>query len=158
MRFTDYLNHQRAEDRRAFIIHYPAGSGKTRFAQQLTQICADISYLDLLAYYLDHPELPPISKIGISELRALLHSLQAPQPVILVDNSDFLFNTWNTAEKQALLHWLRVELRSPTDTDKTFILVIQDDGVLSAADIRNSYGEPRVLALNDFDAVSSVRS
>lgn len=158
MRFTDYLNHQRAEDRRAFIIHYPAASGKTRFAQQLAQIHPDIYYLDLLAYCLAHPELPPIAQFDSKELRRLLLALNAPQPVILVDNPDFLFNTWSAAEKQALLHWLRIELRSPADTDKTFILVIQDDEVLSAADFRNIHGEPRVVALNDFDAVSSVRS
>ena len=37
MNFADYLNHQKAEDRRAFIIHYPPCSGKTHFARQITK-------------------------------------------------------------------------------------------------------------------------
>ena len=153
MNFTDYLNRQKAEDRQAFIIHYPPCSGKTQFAWQLTKTHPDIYYLDLLGYFLAHQELPAITQFDSNALRSLLLALDVPQTVILVDNPDFLFNTWSASEKKALLHWLRVELRSPGDTKKTFVFIIQDDEVLAAGNFCNSYDEPRVLAMNLFDAV-----
>lgn len=153
MNFADYLNHQKGEDRRSFIIHYPACSGKSQFARKLQSVRTDIYYLDLLAYFLATPSLPAVSEFDFKALRSLLLSLVVPQAVVLVDNSDFLLNTWNAAEKQALLNWVRVGLRSPADTEKIFVFIIQDDNVLATADFRNTHGEPRVLALNMFDAV-----
>lgn len=153
MNITDYLNHQKAEDRRAFIIHFPPCSGKTQFARRLAETRLDVYYLDLLAFCLVHPELPPVAQFDFKALRALLLGLDVPQAVILVDHPDFLFNTWNAGEKRALLHWLQLELRSPADTEKTFVFIIQNDDVLAAAEFRNAYDEPRVLALNRFEAI-----
>lgn len=153
MNFADYLSHQKSEDRRSFIIHYPANSGKSQFARRLQSTRSDIYYLDLLAYFIQHPSFAAVAQFDFNKLRNLLLSLDAPQPVVLVDNPDFLLNTWNAAEKQALLDWVRVGLRSPADTEKIFVFIIQDDDVLATADFQNAYGEPRVLALNLFDAV-----
>ena len=153
MNFQDYLNRQQSEDRRAFIIHYPAKSGKTRFAERVRQTRADVLLLDLQEYYVGHLDLPPIDEFDFPALRRLLLSLKAPEPVIIVDNADFLFNTWHAAEKQNLLNWLRVGLRSPGDTTKTLVFIVQEDGVLATATFHNSLGEPRVLALNEFEAV-----
>lgn len=153
MNFRDYLNHQKTEDCRAFIIHYPAGSGKTQFALQLQKTHSDICYLNLLEYFLENPDLPPVSSFGFKALSGLLLGLEVHQSVVLVDNLDFLLNTWKAGEKQELLAWIRSGLRSPAVTNKTFVLIIQDDDVLSDADFRNTYKEPRVLALNQFEAV-----
>ena len=153
MNFAEYLNHQKGEDRRSFIIHYPAHSGKSQFARKLQSTRSDIYYLDLLAYFLENRALPAVGQFDFSALRNLLLSLDVPQAVVLVDNPDILLNTWNAAEKQALLDWVRVGLRSPADTEKIFVFIIQEDEVLATADFRNAYDEPRVLALNMFDAV-----
>lgn len=153
MDFHAYLNRQNSEDRRAFVIHYPAKSGKTRFARRVVEVRKDAYLLDLQSYLLQHPELPPIEQCGLATLKAILLSLDRPEPVVLVDNPDFLLNVWSDEEKRAFLNWLRVGLRSPADTEKTMVLLIQTDEVIAAADIRNSYGEPRVLALNAFDVL-----
>lgn len=154
MNITNYLSHQKSEDRRAFIIHYPAGSGKTEFVKHLAQGRADdVFYLDLLAHFLARPGLPPVADIGPKELRGWLLALDVPQSVVIVDNPDFLLNTWSKIEKQNFLHWLGTELRSPADTNKTLMFVIQDDDVLAVANLQNTYGEPRVLALDAFDAL-----
>ena len=153
MNFHEYLDRQKTEDRRAFIIHFPAKSGKTEFARRVQDVRSDVYLIDLQAYCASQLDLHPIRRFGFPALRSLLLSLDVPQPVILVDNPDFLFNTWNAEQKQALLHWLRIELRSPTDTAKTFVLIIQDDDVLAQADFRNAYAQPRVLALNAFESV-----
>lgn len=153
MNFHEYLNRQQNEDRRAFIIHYPARSGKTRFARRICETRQDACLLDLLVYFLDHPQLPPIQQCGVDALQGLLLGLDVPQSVVVVDNSDFLLNTWSAEEKRRLFNWLRVQLRSPAVTQKTFIFVIQTDDIIAAADLRNSYHESRVLALHEFDAL-----
>jgi len=153
MNSHDYLSRQQNEDRRAFIIHYGAKSGKTRFARRICETRHDAYLLDLLAYFLAHPELPPIQQCGLDILKKLLRTLDIPQSVVIVDNADFLFNTWGTEEKRRLLNWLGVQLRSPADTEKTFVFMIQTDDAIAAANLHNSYGESRVLALNEFDAM-----
>lgn len=153
MNFHAYLNRQQNEDRRAFVVHHGAKTGKTRFARRICETRQDAYLLDLLAYFLEHPELPPIQQCGFDVLRALLLKLDVAQDVIIVDNADFLFNTWRAEEKQHLLNWLRVQLRSPAVTRKTFVFFIQTDDIIAAADLRNSANEPRVLPLNAFDAL-----
>ena len=154
MNFHDYLNRQNNEDRRAFVIHYPARSGKTSFARRICETRQDAYLLDLQRYFLERPELPPIQQCGAPTLKNLLLSLDRPERILVIDNPDFLLNTWSAEEKHALVHWLRIQLRSPADTEKTLIFVIQTDDVVAAVDdMRNSYSEPRVLALNKFDAL-----
>lgn len=153
MNFAAYLGHQNTEDCRAFIIHFPPCRGKSAFARRLAETREDLYYLDLLAYFLEHPELPRVGKFDFKALSALLLKLAVPQPAILVDNLDFLLNTWKAEEKQALLAWIQNGLRSPAMTRKTFIFLIQDEGLISAAVFHNTYHEPRVLALDLFEAV-----
>jgi hypothetical protein len=151
--FHHYLDQQNSEDKRSFIIHYPACSGKTTFAQRATALRHDIFYLDLQHLFLNATDLPPITQCNINFLKKYLLELRVPQEVVLVDNPDFLFNTWKPEDKQALLHWLKVQLRSPSETEKTFIFIIQSDDILTTAKFNNSCGQSRVLALNEFEAI-----
>ncbi len=153
MNFHDYLNRQNNEDRRAFIIHYPALSGKTRFAEQVCAARSDAHRLDLLDTFLHRSDIGPTQQCSFDVLRKIMLSLVIPEVVILVDNGDFLFNTWNQAEKDAFQSWLRIGLRSPRDTEKTFIFLLQSDPWFTASVMKNSYGEDRILALNAFDAL-----
>jgi len=57
MNFHDYLNRQKTEDRRAFIVHNPARSGKTQFAREIANTRPDVFYLDLQQYFIDHPQV-----------------------------------------------------------------------------------------------------
>jgi hypothetical protein len=153
MNFHDYLNRQNNEDRRAFVIHYPAKSGKTSFARRICETRQDAYLLDLQGYFREHPELPAIQQCNPSVLKNLLLSLDRSERVLVVDNPDFLLNTWSKEEKRTLVHWLRYDLRSPVVTDVTFVLVIQTDDIIANSDMFNSRDEPRVLALNQFDAL-----
>lgn len=153
MNFHDYLNRQNAEDRRAFIIHYHAKSGKTQFAHRICAIRQDVYLLDLQAYFLKHPELTHIGQFNFENLQYLLLALNVPQSVIIVDNTDFLFNTWEKRDKTDFTDWLRQQLRSPGVTDKTFIFMVQSDPFFESLRITNSYQEPRVLPLNAFEAL-----
>ncbi len=154
MNFFEYLDYQYTQDKRAFIIHYQAMGGKTRFARRACQLRADLYYLDLLEHFHAHPDLPPLRSFDLKALQGLLLRLPCPPETyaVLVDQADFLFNTWSTSEKNLLIDWLRNSLRSPSVTEKTFVFFIQTDGVLSAASLSNARGS-RVLALPEFDAL-----
>lgn len=154
MNFFQYLDYQYTQDKRAFIVHYQALGGKTRFAQHACQQRPDLYYLDLLEYFLAHPDLPPVRSFDGKALQnLLLHLAYSPGVyTVLVDHADFLFNTWSSAEKNAWIEWLRNTLRTPAVTKMTFVFFIQTDGVLSAANLANARGS-RVLALPEFDAL-----
>ena len=151
--FFKYLDQQSSEDKRAFIVHYPAKSGKTAFAKGAAAQRANIHYLDLQETFLQRSDLPRINQCGFDFFKEFLRGLQVAKEFILIDNPDFLFNTWKTQEKQDFLHWLIGQLRSPGDTDKTFIFFIQSDETLSVAQFNNSCGQPRVLPLNEFEVI-----
>jgi hypothetical protein len=151
--FYKYLDQQSAEDKRAFIVHYPAISGKTAFAKRAKAQRAGIYYLDLQETFLKQPGFPKITQCGFDFLKDYLLGLQVTEEFILIDNPDFLFNTWEAEEKQALLHWIKVQLRSPGVTNKTFIFFIQSDEILATAQFNNSCGQPRILPLDEFEAI-----
>lgn len=152
MRFHDYLHRQMAEDRRAFIVHYPAATGKTAFAKRISETRSDTYLFDFQQYWLEHPELSP-EELNFEAFKALLLSLSVPEPVVLVDNLDILFNIWRDKDKNAFLNWLKIGLRSPLYTDKTFVFILQTDLAFANADINNSQSESRVLTLDTFDAL-----
>lgn len=151
--FYSYLDQQSSEDTRSFIIHYYADSGKTVFARHAASLRPGIYYLDLQETFLNRPNLPPITQCGFSFLKDYLLGLQISEEFIIVDNPDFLFNTWGPEDKQALLYWMKLQLRSPGDTEKTFIFMIQDDEILANAQFNNSCGQSRVLPLNELEAI-----
>lgn len=151
--FFKYLDQQSSEDKRAFIVYFPAKSGKTSFAKRAAAQRAGIYYLDLQQAFLKHPDLPKIPQCGFDFLKDYLLGLPMAEEFVLIDNPDFLFNTWTNDEKQALLHWMKVQLRSPGVTEKTFAFFIQSDEILATAQFNNSSGQPRILPLNEFEAI-----
>jgi len=151
--FYKYLDQQSSEDKRAFIVQYPAKSGKTSFAKRAAAKRAGIFYLDLQEAFLKQPDLPKMTQCGFDFLKEYLLGLQVKEEFVLIDNPDFLFNIWKTEDKQALLHWMKVQLRSPSVTEKTFAFFIQSDEILATAQFNNSCGQPRILPLNEFEAI-----
>jgi hypothetical protein len=157
MIFAKYLEQQSHEDRQAFIIHYPALSGKTQFIKKASQVLPGIHYLDLLEHVLADSKLSSLGRIDINEFMDLILEIDKSLPdqtaVLVIDQGDFVFNTWDADEKQEFLHWLRVPLRTPSVAKRTIVFVIQTDGVLSSGTLSNTLNQSRILALNEFDAL-----
>lgn len=154
MNFLEILDIQKQEDRQAFIIHYPANTGKSLFVQKACALRPGLFRLDLLIDFLGDPGLQ-VKQFNPERLQKYLLSYAYPGGTytVFVDNPDFLFNTWGKAEKEAFIQWLSYPLRTPAATDKTFIIVIQTDDVVRAARLNNSRHQSRILALNEFDAL-----
>lgn len=151
--FHRYLDQQSYEDTRAFFVHFPAKSGKTTFARNAAAHRSGIFYLDLQETFLSKSDLPPITQCGLDFLRDFLLGLEIPEEFVIIDNPDFLFNTWKPEEKQEFLYWIKVKLRSPGVTKKTFVFFIQSDEILATEQFKNSRGQARVLPLNEFEAL-----
>jgi hypothetical protein len=153
MNFAEYLKHQSSEDRRAFILHFPAVSGKTYFARKARETIPDVELLDLQQYFLNTSGLPGIKDCTPKVLKNILFDFKTDQSVVIVDHLDFLFNTWKKQQKLDFLEMIKQQWRSPADTEKTYVFLMQSDENLEGVEMLNTYGESRVLALNKFDSL-----
>jgi len=151
MNFHDFLDNQLTEDRRAFIVHYPAKSGKTAFFRDVESARDDVQVLDLQKWLLKHDKYKEISSVDSSGLEKIILGLDFEEPVIIVDNCDVLFNTWKDADKDRFASLLKVKLRSPGVTDKTFVFVIQTDPFFDQTNLTNSQDKSRIIPLDAFN-------
>lgn len=151
LNFFDFLSRQKHEDRQAFIIHFPGNSGKTAFARRICAAKPEIVYLDLLKSLAEIPDLNIIN-FKNKELRNYLLGYRFPEDTqtVVVDQMDFLLNTWSDEEKKYFIEWLRVLLRTPSFTPYTFVFFLQDDRVICRQELVNKRGELRILPLNAF--------
>lgn len=154
MNFFEYLAHQKLEDRQAFIIHFPPGTGKTAFAKRICELRPSVYRLDLLEAFTVHPELK-IAEFTPQRLEDYVLAYPYPEGVttVLVDNGDVLWNTWSKPQKEDLLHWMRYTLRTPSKTTMTIVLIIQTDNIWTQASLNDAGGRSRILPLNAFDAL-----
>ena len=97
----EYLATQGQETYRACIIYAPAMSHKTELAQRIRDVLG-AHLLDLQAYFVEHEELAGrIDRFRPDDLEKLLLGLDVPESIVVVDNLDFLLNTWT---RQQLNH------------------------------------------------------
>jgi hypothetical protein len=155
MNFYKYVEKQKLEDRQAFIVHYPAFNGKTRYAKELAKSDPSIYYIDLLDIYLRSPDLTEVADFGLAAFQKWILNLASPHgtQTLILDQGDFIFNTWSKETKGQFINWLRVSLRTPALTDKTLIFFVQTDGIISSSQLTNSQGEPRIMKLSEFDSL-----
>jgi len=152
MNLATFLEIQKSEDRQAIIIHAPAMSGKTIFVKQLTNLHEEIHYIDFLKAYLENPH-PLIHLMGFTAFRDYLLSLSIPKDcsAVIVDQLDFLFNTWDKSEKEKFVQWLKFNLRSPAVVQQTFIFVLQTDDIITSSEMNNSLQQSRIINLNNLE-------
>jgi hypothetical protein len=149
----EYLATQAQERYPAFIIHAPAMSHKTMLARRMRDVLGAY-LLDLQAYFLKHPDLAEtIDLFRPRDLEKLLLNLELPQNAVVVDNMDFLLNTWTNKLLREFAGMVELRLKSPDTTNKTFVFVVQTDPVLLEHELQNSRGQPRILPRETFYAL-----
>lgn len=149
----EYLAIQGQERCRAFIIHAPAMEHKTALARRMRDVLG--AYLfDLQAHFLEHPELAErIDRFRPDDLEELLLKLDVPQHVVVVDNMDFLLNTWTNRRLGEFVGMVDLRLKSPDTTQKTFVFMVQTNPVLLRHELKNSRDDPRILPREAFYAL-----
>lgn len=153
LKLTDYIATQATERYRAFIIHGPAMSGKTRLAWRMRDVLG-VYVLDLQAHFVAHPDLcARIDRYRPRDLEQMLLTLEVPESVVVVDNPDFLLNTWTPRHKREFVAMVDRRLHSPTVTDKTFAFLIQTDPLIIRHEICNTRGQARIVPMDGFYAL-----
>jgi len=153
LKLPDYVATQATESYRAFIIHGPAMSGKTRLARRMRDVLG-AHVLDLQAHFVGDPDLcARIDRYRPRDLERMLLTLDVPASLVVVDNLDFLLNTWTPRHKREFAAMVDHRLRSPGVTDKTFVFLIQTDPVIVRHEMTNTRGQPRILPIDAFYAL-----
>ena len=148
-----YLVTQGHETFRAFIIHAPAMSHKTQLARRIRDVLGAY-LLDLQAYFLEHPELAErIDRFRPDDLEELLLGLDVGPSIVVVDNVDFLLNTWTSQQMDEFVALVDLRLKSPGVTDKTFVFILQTNPNILRHTLRNTRGQPRILPRDAFYAL-----
>ena len=95
------------ERRRTFIVHSEPASGKSGHAKQFTRNLGG-KYLDLLERFGKYEKLKNyIDTFDIEALEALLIKEAKGMNLLVVDNMEFLLNTWDENGYNLLFHLLR---------------------------------------------------
>lgn len=153
LNLSEYVKGQTTERYRAFIIHGPAMSGKTRLARRMRDVLGAY-VLDLQAHFVADSDLcARIDRYRPRDFERLLLALQVPESLVVVDNLDFLINTWTSRHKREFVATVDHRLHSPTLTDKTFVFLIQTDPVIVRHELTNTRGQPRILPMDTLHAL-----
>jgi hypothetical protein len=148
-----YLATQGRETFRACVIHAPAMSHKTELARRIRDALGAY-LLDLQTYFLEHPDLANrIDRFRPDDLEKLLLELEVPGPIVVVDNMDFLLNTWTRRHLEEFVAMVDLRLKSPGVTDKTFVFMIQSNPAILKHQVTNTRGQPRILPRDAFYAL-----
>ncbi len=148
-----YLTTQGHETFRACIIHAPAMSHKTELARRIRDVLGAY-LLDLQAHFVKHPDLAArIDRFRPGDLEKLLLGLDVAQGIVVVDNVDFLLNTWSGRRLDEFVGMVDLRLKSPGVTDKTFVFILQTSPGILKHKLKNTRGQPRILPRDAFNAL-----
>lgn len=140
-----YIERQKREGYRAFFIVGPANFGKSDFAREMAEK-ADGHYLDLLDLFLKDQSLSDsIDTFRPTDLERLLIDFADEVELMIVDNIDFLINTWTYRLREEFRDRF-LKLRSGV-TRTTFCFIAQLDEVFEEVDAKNTLGQPRVIEI-----------
>ena len=140
------IGFQTKEQYRTILVLGLANSGKTKFAKLLAKRIK-AKYIDLLDIFLNDKRLSDtIDTFTVSTFKKYLLNLPVDEAIIIVDNIDFLLNTWSDREQGEFLNLVE-KLRS-NETQKTFCFFAQDSKKLSSKQIYNSQNYNRILTMN----------
>lgn len=119
-----FLRRQQGERYKAFIIHGPPLSSKTKFARKLAEVIPGGVYLDMLRYVTERPELAQqVDTIDVAVLQRLVitYAAATSAQVLLVDELDFLVPVWGD-DLTEFKHMIRSLSVAQTPTTIGFIL------------------------------------
>ena len=150
----DYVSDLGKEKFRAFIIHaHPEHSKLLRqFARNITKNTDGI-YLDILKIFVDDETLSAnVDRFTPDTLKELLQDYSADHSILVIDQLDFLLDTWRKRERQAFYRMISRQWNSfLPNMGATLIFCLQTSTELSSQKITDSHGKTRIHTLSNFN-------
>lgn len=141
-----FVESQGKERYKNFILFGPAMSGKTELVKKLADKMG-AKYIDLLEEFVRDTKIKAaIDTFEPRDFKLYLKSLRDRDKLIIVDNMDFLFNTWDRSEQQSFFNFVEMD-----EDQSIFCMVLQDSKSLKGVCFRNNQGQKRVLSVYDVD-------
>jgi hypothetical protein len=139
---------------KTFIIHSGPKTGKSEYAKLLAKRING-KYIDLLKTFKESPDLrSKIDVFGIKELENLLISEGKKESIIILDNIEFLLNTWDKDNYDLLFILIFKKWDSFKISYKPILGVfLVSNSKIFDLEINTVKGEPRILHLNSLESL-----
>lgn len=146
------LMRQATERYRAMLITGSPGCGKTKYAKRLAEVLS-ARYLDLLNVFVGDSELSSkIDTFDQQKLLALLKHKANGEKILILDNLDFLINTWGDRSRREFCEWLG-KLDSIQYPTVLCIFVQDDEAFMEMNYTPTSAGNSRIIRFQDLQAI-----
>ena len=150
----EFINSLSGERNRTFIVHNGPATGKSKYARQFAEKSKG-KYLDLLGRFEKNAELKKrIDIFDIRDLEDLLVEEAKDTNLLILDNVEFLLNTWNEDGYDLLFHLLAKKWDSfkPSYRAVLGIFLITNRKILDL-ELKTSKGETRVFHLSELESL-----
>ena len=152
----EFLEHMAQERYRAIIVHAAPEKGPnlTLFVKKMCNHTGG-KYLDLLEQFIKSDDLKEkIDQFGVEELRKHLIEQSRDQTVLVVDNIDFLLDTWRTLERKSFYNLIKLQWDGFKEATKAVLIIcLQSTPEIEAQKIFDSKEQSRILHLSDFNDI-----
>lgn len=152
----DFILELDGERYRSFVVHDAPATGKSQFAKMFAESCGG-KYLDLLTRFGENEELKRnIDIFNIDELEKILVEEAKETKLLVLDNVEFLLNTWANKGYELFFRFLEKKwdsFRSPYRATLG-VFLITNQWVCDQR-LKMSSGTPRVLHLKQLESLGS---
>lgn len=146
MNMISFVQNQSNERYKNFILFGPAMSGKTGIAKKLADKMS-AKYVDLLEEFAGNLVVKAsIDTFEPHDFKKYLKSKSSGDSFFIIDNMDFLFNTWDSSQQESFFNFIAQD-----EDQRIFCFVIQDSKSIKEIGFTNSHGQMRVLSIYDVE-------
>ncbi|MBA7470348.1 hypothetical protein ES707_05632 [subsurface metagenome] len=149
-----FINGLSGERHKTFIVYSDPASGKSKYARQFAKK-AGSKYLDLLERFGKDERLK--GRIDVFDIRNLENSLIEEAKginLLIVDNIEFLLNTWDEDGYNLFFHLLRQNWDSfKPSYQATLGVFLTTNRKIMDLELNTSKGETRVFPLNRLESL-----
>ena len=154
LKIVDSLGRERY---RSIIIHAPPEMGPrcSNFGKRLAERSGG-QYVDLLDYFIQHPELSEqIDRYGLERLTTLIMDIFNGEPLLVIDRADFLLDTWRKKERMAFYRLIEKQWDSyMRGREAILVFGLQTSVEIEALSDSRSWAGERIFSLSDLDDIS----
>jgi len=152
----DYLDLLGQEKFRAIILHAPPAKSPelSQYANRLLSH-KNAASLDLLAFFQEDPQLASnLDRFGLEQFKALLVERSMGKDLLIIDQMDFLLDTWRKEERRAFYRMVKQQWNSFLESTRTTLLFcLQTSSEIEDLNINDTYGNSRVLSFSELNEI-----